>query len=78
MSRIEQIKAEKRLADVLECKMHKERANFLAKMKEVIKLFGFKTRNFQGGLATPQKKGIALKEVLAKSKSLKKLCVNAD
>ena len=44
MNRIEQIKAEqKKLADELEGEMLKERANVLAKIKEDIKLFGFKT-----------------------------------
>ena len=44
MNRIEQIKVEqKKLADELEGAMLKERANVLAKMKEDIKLFGFKT-----------------------------------
>jgi hypothetical protein len=52
MSRIEQIKAEqKKLADKLEGEMLKERANVLAKMKEDIKLFGFKTSDFKGVLA---------------------------
>ena len=51
MSRIEQIKAEqKKLADELESEMLKERANVLAKMKEDIKLFGFKTSDFKGVL----------------------------
>ena len=53
MSRIEQIKAEqKKLADELESEMLKERANVLAKIKEDIKLFGFKTSDFKGVLAT--------------------------
>ncbi len=53
MSRIEQIKAEqKKLADELEGEMLKERANVLAKMKEDIKLFGFKTSDFKGLLPT--------------------------
>ena len=44
MSRIDEIKAQqKKLADELEREMLKERANVLAKMKEDIKLFGFKT-----------------------------------
>jgi hypothetical protein len=44
MNRIEQIKAEqKKLADELEGEMLKERANVLGRMKEDIKLFGFKT-----------------------------------
>lgn len=48
MHRIEQIKAEqKKLADELESEMLKERANVLAKMKEDIKLFCFKTSDFK-------------------------------
>jgi len=44
MNRIEQIKAEqKKLADELKSEMLKERTNVLAKMKEGIKFFGFKT-----------------------------------
>ena len=70
MSRIEQIKAEqKKLADELEGEMLKERANVLAKMKEDIKLFGFKTSDFKGVLATRKKRGTATKKVVAKSKS---------
>ena len=60
MSRIEQIKAEqKKLADELESEMLKERANVLAKIKEDIKLFGFKTSDFKGVLATRKKRGTA-------------------
>ena len=69
MSRIEQIKAEqKKLADELEGEMLKERANVLAKMKEDIKLFGFKTSDFKGGLATRKKRGTgtAAKKVAVK------------
>jgi hypothetical protein len=70
MNRIEQIKAEqKKLADDLESEMLKERANVLAKMKEDIKLFGFKTSDFKGVLATRKKRGTAAKKVVAKSKS---------
>ena len=70
MSRIEQIKAEqKKLADELESEMLKERANVLAKMKEDIKLFGFKTSDFKGVLATRKKRGTATKKVVAQSKS---------
>ena len=70
MSRIEQIKAEqKKLADELEGEMLKERANVLAKMKENIKLFGFKTSDFKGVLATRKKRktGTAAKKVASKS-----------
>ena len=71
MSRIEQIKAEqKKLADELEGEMLKERANVLAKMKEDIKLFGFKTSDFKGVLATRKKRGTgtAAKKTVAKKK----------
>jgi hypothetical protein len=69
LNRIEEIKAEqKKLADELESEMLKERANVLAKMKEDIKLFGFKTSDFKGVLATRKKRGTAAKKVVAKSK----------
>ena len=69
MSRIEQIKAEqKKLADELEGEMLKERVNVLAKIKEDIKLFGFKTSDFKGVLATRKKRGTAVKKVVAKRK----------
>ena len=64
MSRIEQIKAEqKKLADELELEseMLKERANVLARIKEDIKLFGFKTSDFKGVLFTRKKGGTATK-----------------
>ena len=68
MSRIEQIKTEqKKLADELEGEMLKERANVLAKMKEDIKLFGFKTSDFKGVLATRKKRGTAVKKVTTKT-----------
>jgi hypothetical protein len=58
MNRIEQIKAEqKKLANELESEMLKERSNVLAKIKEDIKLFGFKTSDFKGVLATRKKRG---------------------
>ena len=44
----------------------KERANVLAKIKEDIKLFGFKTSDFKGVLATRKKRGTATKKVAAK------------
>ena len=70
MNRIEQIKAEqKKLADELESEMLKERANVLAKIKEDIKLFGFKTSDFKGVLATRKKRGTTAKKVVAQSKS---------
>ena len=67
MSRIDEIKAQqKKLADELESEMLKERANVLAKIKEDIKLFGFKTSDFKGVLATRKKRGTATKKVAAK------------
>ena len=70
MSRIEQIKAEqKKLADELESEMLKERANVLAKIKEDIKLFGFKTSDFKGVLATRKKRGTTTKKAVTKAKS---------
>ena len=69
MSRIDEIKAQqKKLADELESEMLKERANVLAKMKEDIKLFGFKTSDFKGVLATRKKRGTttAAKKTVAK------------
>ena len=68
MSRIEQIKAEqKKLADELESEMLKERSNVLAKMKEDIKLFGFKTSDFKGVLATRKKRGAVTKKPTTKT-----------
>ena len=48
--------------------MLKERANVLAKMKADIKLYGFKTSEFKGVLATRAKRGTttAAKKVVAK------------
>ena len=51
--------------------MLKERANVLAKMKQDIKLYGFKTSDFKGVLATRKKRGTgtAAKKVAAKKSS---------
>ena len=51
--------------------MLKERANVLAKMKADIKLYGFKTSEFKGVLATRKKRGTgtAAKKVAAKKAS---------
>jgi hypothetical protein len=48
--------------------MMKERANVLAKMKADIKLYGFKTSEFKGVLATRKKRGTgtAAKKTVAK------------
>ena len=69
MSRIEQIKEEqKKLANEPEAEMLKERANVLTMIKEDIKLFGFKTSDFKGVLATRKKRrtGTAGKKRVAK------------
>ena len=67
MSRIDEIKAQqKKLADELDSEMLKERANVLAKMKEDIKLFGFKTSDFKGVLATRKKRGTVAKKPATK------------
>lgn len=49
-----------------EAAMLKEKANVLAKMKQDIKLYGFKTSDFKGVLATRKKRGTATKKVAAK------------
>lgn len=45
-----------------ETAMLKEKANVLAKMKADIKLYGFKTSDFKGVLATRAKRGSAVKK----------------
>lgn len=52
-----------------EAAMLKEKANVLAKMKADIKLYGFKTSDFKGVLATRKKRGTAAKKTVAKKKS---------
>jgi hypothetical protein len=52
--------------------MLKERANVLAKMKADIKLYGFKTSEFKGVLATRKKRGtgtVVAKKTVAKKTS---------
>jgi len=51
-----------------ESAMLAERANLLAKMKADIKLYGFKTTDFEGVLATRRRRGtsIAAKKVATK------------
>jgi hypothetical protein len=46
-----------------------ERDNVLAKMKADIKLYGFKTSDFKGLLATRKKRGTATTKVALKKKS---------
>jgi len=47
--------------------MLKEKANVLAKMKADIKLYGFKTSDFKGVLATRAKRGTAKKVATKKA-----------
>ena len=69
MSRVEEINAQiAKLEAERESAMLAERANVLAKMKADIKLYGFKTTDFKGVLATRKKRGTgtAAKKVTAK------------
>lgn len=69
MTRVDEINAQiaKLVAERVEA-MKAERANVLAKMKADIKLYGFKTTDFKGVLATRKKRdtGTAAKKTVAK------------
>ena len=57
MTRVDEINAQiAKLEAEREDAMLKERANVLAKMKADIKLYGFKTTDFKGVLATRRKR----------------------
>ena len=69
MSRVEEINVQiAKLEAERESAMLIERAEVLAKMKADIKLYGFKTSEFKGVLATRKKRGTgtAAKKVTAK------------
>ena len=69
MNRVDEINAQiSKLEAEREDAMLKEKANVLAKMKADIKLYGFKTSEFKGVLATRKKRGTATvsKKVAAK------------
>ena len=67
MSEVDRINAQiAKLEAEREDAMMKERANVLAKMKADIKLYGFKTSEFKGVLATRKKRGTAAKKTAAK------------
>jgi hypothetical protein len=71
MTRVDEINAQiAKLEAEREDAMMKERANVLAKMKADIKLYGFKTSDFKGVLATRKKRSpngtVAAKKVAAK------------
>lgn len=58
MTRVDEINAQiAKLEAERESAMLAERANVLAKMKADIKLYGFKTSDFKGVLATRRKRG---------------------
>jgi len=69
MNRVDEINAQiAKLEAEREDAMLTEKANVLAKMKADIKLYGFKTRDFKGVLATRKKRGTgtAAKKTVAK------------
>lgn len=67
MNRVDEINAQiAKLEAEREDAMLKEKANVLAKMKADIKLYGFKTSDFKGVLATRKKRGTATSTVSAK------------
>lgn len=58
MNRVDEINAQiAKLEAEREDAMLKDKANVLAKMKADIKLYGFKTSDFKGVLATRKKRG---------------------
>jgi hypothetical protein len=60
MTRVDEINVQiAKLEAERESAMKAERANVLAKMKADIKLYGFKTSEFKGVLATRKKRGTA-------------------
>ncbi len=70
MTRVGEINAQiAKLQEERESEMLKHPANVIAKMKEDIKLYGFKTTDFKGVLATRKKRGTAAKKSTAKKKS---------
>jgi len=72
MNRVDEINAQiAKLEAEREDAMLTEKANVLAKMKADIKLYGFKTSDFKGVLATRKKRttGTAVKKTVAKKKS---------
>ena len=72
MTRVDEINAQiAKLEAERESAMLAERANVLAKMKADIKLYGFKTSDFKGVLATRKKRGTgtAAKKAVAKKSS---------
>jgi flagellar hook-associated protein FlgK len=70
MSRIDEINQQiAKLQQERESEMLKERDNVLQKMKADIKLYGFKTTDFKGVLATRKKRNTAAKNTSEKKKT---------
>jgi hypothetical protein len=72
MTRVDEINAQiAKLEAERTSAMNAERANVLAKMKADIKLYGFKTSDFKGVLATRKKRGTgtAAKKIAVKKVS---------
>ncbi len=72
MTRVDEINAQiAKLEAERESAMLAERANVLAKMKADIKLYGFKTTDFKGVLATRKKRGTATPKKTAAKRTAK-------
>ncbi len=76
MTRVDEINAQiAKLEAERESAMLAERANVLAKMKADIKLYGFKTTDFKGVLATRKKRSpngtSAAKKIVTTKKTVK-------
>jgi hypothetical protein len=68
MTRVDEINAQiAKLEAERESAMLAERANVLAKMKADIKLYGFKTSDFKGVLATRKKRATGTKRATTKA-----------
>lgn len=67
MTRIDEINAQiAKLEEERKSAMLAERGNVLARVKDDIKLFGFKTGDFKGFLVTRKKRGAVVKKIAVK------------
>ena len=67
MSEVEKLNAQiAKLQEELDSAMMRERDDVLAKIREQIKAYGFKTTDFKYVLATRKKRGTAAKKTAAK------------
>ena len=72
MTRVDEINAQiAKLEAERDSAMLAERANVLAKMKADMKLYGFKTSDFKGVLATRKKRGSGTAAKKAAAKTIK-------